>query len=112
MKYWTMMMAGLLALTLCASVPLPAVAGGVEKIKEGTREAASEIKNEAVRAGKAAAETGKEIKEDAVRTGTAIKEGVKEGVKEVGQGFKKAYQETRDAVTKEISGDTRNPSDH
>jgi hypothetical protein len=108
MKYWTMMMAGLLALTLCASVPLPAVAGGVEKIKEGTREAVSEVKNDAVQAGKAAAETGKEIKEDAVRTGTAIKE----GAKEVGQGFKKAYQETRDAVTKEISGDTRNPSDH
>jgi hypothetical protein len=104
MKYWTMMMAGLLALTLWASAPLPAVAGGVEKIKEGTREAASEIKNEAVRAGKAAAETGREIKEDAVRTGTAIKEGVKEGVKEVGQGFKKAYQETREAVS--------NPSDH
>ena len=108
MKYWTMMMAGLLALTLWASVPLPAVAGGVEKIKEGTREAVSEVKNEAVQAGKAAAETGKEIKEDAVRTGTAIKE----GATEVGQGFKKAYQETRDAVTKEISGDTRNPSDH
>ena len=112
MKYRTMIMTSFLALILWAPVPRPAVAGGVEKIKEGTREAASEVKKEAVRAGKAAAETGKEIKEGAVRTGTAIKEGVKDGAKEVGQGFKKAYQETRDAVSKEISGDNRNPSDH
>jgi hypothetical protein len=101
MKYWTMIMAGLLALILWASAPTPTMAGGVEKIKEGTREAVSEMKNEAVRAGKV-------IKKGAVKTGKAIKE----GAKEVGKGFKKAYQETRDAVTKETSGDTRNRSDH
>jgi len=108
MKYWTMMMACFMALILWASVPPRALAGGVEKIKNGTQEAVSEVKKEAVRAGKAAAETGKEIKDGAVKTGTAVKE----GVKEVGQGIKKACQETRDAVTREFSGDAREPSDH
>lgn len=107
MKHRTMMMAGLVAFILCLAIPPRAVAGTVEEIKNGTREAVSEVGKGAVRAGKAAAKTGKEIKKGAVKTGTAVKE----GVKEVGRGFKKAYQDTRDAVTKEFSGDTRKPSD-
>ena len=107
MKY-RIIVAGVAALILCAAIPPLAAAGTVEKIKEGTREAVSEVGKEAARAGKAAAETGKEIKEGAVKTGTTIKE----GVKEVGQDIKKAYQETRDAVTKEFSEDTRESSGH
>jgi hypothetical protein len=108
MKHWKIIMAGLMALILWASVPPRAVAGSVEKIKEGTREAVSEVKKEAVRAGKAAAETGSEIKEGAVEAGTAIKV----SVKEVGRDIKKAYRHTRDAVTREFSGDNRKKSGH
>ncbi len=108
MRYWTMMMAGLMALVLWASVPPRAVAGSVEKIKDGTKEAVSEVKKEAVRAGKAAAETGREIKEGAVETGAAIKV----GVREIGRDIKKAYRNTRDAVAREFSGDTRKKSGH
>ena len=103
MKYCTALMAGLIALLLYAAAPSRAMAGNVEEIKEGTREAVSEVGKEAVRAGKAAAKTGKEIKDGAAQAGTAIKE----SVKEVGRGVKKAYRETREAVTREFSGDTR-----
>jgi hypothetical protein len=108
MKYWMLLITGLAALILWTSEPYWAIAGGVEEIKDETQEAVSEVKDEAVRAGKAAAETGKEIKDGAVKTGAAIKE----GVKEVGRDVKNAYQETRDAVAREFSGDTGEPSGH
>jgi hypothetical protein len=107
MKYWKLMIAGLIALTLCIAVPALTMAGSVEKIKDDTKEAVSDAKKEAIQTGRAAVETGKGIKKEAVKTGIAIKE----GVKEVGREFKKAYQETRDAVKKEVSGDTRESSD-
>jgi hypothetical protein len=108
MKHGTMMMALLSVSILWVSAPLRAVADSAEKIKEGTREAVTEVRKEAVQAGKAAAETSREIKEGAVKTGEAIKE----SAKEVGRGIKKAYQETRDAVTKEFSGNTRETTGH
>lgn len=107
MKYCSALMAGLIALILYTAAPSRAAAGSVEEIKKGTRDAVSEIGKVAVRAGKAAAKTGKEIKKGAAKTGTSIKQ----SAKEVGRGFKKAYRETRDAVTREFSGDTREPSD-
>jgi hypothetical protein len=107
MKPWTMMMTGVAVLILCTAMPPRTMAGSVEKIKDGTQKAVSEAKKEAIRAGKAAVETGKEIKEGTVKTGTAIKD----GAKAVGRDIKKAYQETKDAVTKEFSGGAREPSD-
>lgn len=103
MKSWTMIAAGLVTVILFITVPPRTMAGSMEKIKEGTREAVSEVKKEAIRAGKAAAETGKEIKEGSVKAGATIKE----GVKEAGRDIKKAFKETKTAVTKEFSGEAR-----
>jgi hypothetical protein len=108
MKHWTMMMAGVAVLILGTMMLPRAMAGSVEKIKDGTQEAVVEAKKEAIQAGKAAVETGKEIKEGAVKTGTAIKE----GAQAVGRDIKKAYRKTKDAVTKEFTGSAREKSDH
>lgn len=76
-------------------------AGTVEEIKDGSKKAAQDIKDGAIEAGKATVETGKQIKEGSQK---AWKD-VKEGVKEVGRDFKKAYEDTRDAIHKEVSGE-------
>lgn len=69
-------------------------AGPVDDVKEGSRQAAHEVRQEAV-------EAGKNIKQGSQK---AWKE-VKEGVKEVGKEFKKGYEETRDAIRQEVTGE-------
>ena len=71
-------------------------AGPVDDIKEGSKQTAQEVRQEAT-------EAGKNIKAGSQK---AWKE-VKEGVKEVGKEFKKGYEETRDAIRQEVSG--KNP---
>ncbi|MEJ2156478.1 MAG: hypothetical protein P8X96_14155 [Desulfobacteraceae bacterium] len=88
----------LLAFIFALAVPLHA--GTVEDIKEGSKQAAKEIKEGAIETGRAAADIGKDIKEGSKKAW----EKTKEGAKEVGKDFKKAYKETRDAVRKEFSG--------
>ena len=100
MKRLTIIMMGSVLGILLAGLLNPGLCGSVEEIKKESKEAASEIKDGAVEAGKAVAETGKEIKESAVRTGVAVKE----KAKEVGQEFKKAFQETKEAIKKELTG--------
>ena len=94
-------LAAVFALSIFFGAPAASLhAGAVDDIKAGSRQAASEIKEETIEAGKAAVETGKEIKAGSQKAWKKAKE----GFKEVGEDFKKAYQETREAVRKEISG--------
>jgi len=94
-----------------------AIAGTVEQIKEGSKEAVSEIKDGVVKTGKAIAETGKDVKEgsqkgwsgfkeDAVKAGTEVKE----SAKEVGKDIKKAFHETKETVKKEFTGEAMESS--
>ena len=78
-------------------------AGTVEEVKEGSKKTAQTIKEGAIDAGMATVETGKQIKEGSQK---AWKD-VKEGVKEVGKDFKKAYEDTRDAIRGEVSAEAR-----
>ena len=95
-------MATILSLLLFIFVPAVCVpAGTVEDIKEGSKKAARDIRDGAVEAGKATVETGREIKEGSKKAW----KNVKEGAKEVGKDFKKAYEDTRDAIRDEISGE-------
>lgn len=111
MKRMTIILATFMAMVWQAGVWHHALAGTAEEIKEGSKEAVSEIKKNAVETGKAMADTGKEVKEgtqkgwsefkeDAVKAGVAVKE----SVKEVGRDIKKAFNETKTAVTKEFTG--------
>jgi len=76
-------------------------AGTVEDVKEGSKQAAKEIRDGATEAGKATVEAGKEIRDGSKK----VWKDVKDGAKQVGEDFKKAYEDTRDAIRKEVSGE-------
>jgi hypothetical protein len=109
MKYRTLISTGIMALMVWTAAPSAAMGGSVEEIKDGARQAVSKVRKEAVRAGRSAAGTGREIKEGAVKAGAEAKE----GAKQVGRDIKKAFQDTKNAVAKEFSGDApRDSSEH
>lgn len=112
MKRWITIAIGCVLMGAIGGWSAPAAAGTADQIREGSKEAAHEIKEDAVQTGKAMVETGKEIKEgsqkgwsdfkqDAVKAGKSVKE----SVKEAGKDFKKAFKETKEAVKKEFTGD-------
>lgn len=89
----------LLAIFCASAVPLHA--GTVEDIKAGSRKAAREIKEGAIETGKAAADVGKQIKKGSKKAWKKVKK----GAKNAGKDFKKAIQETRDAIHKKSAGE-------
>jgi F0F1-type ATP synthase membrane subunit b/b' len=91
--------------------------GPAGKIKEESREAAQQIKKDAIETGKEAAQIGQAAKQDSQETWSKIREtgvkagtAIKEGVKAAGHDIKKAYQETKAAIEKEVSGGSQTQS--
>ena len=104
-----------LALNFFSGLLVPTIAGTAEEAQEGSGKIASEIKKDAVETGKAIVDTGKQVKEGASKGWSEFKKdaatagaAVRDSVTEAGKNVKKTFHETKDAVTRQFSGNDPN----